>query len=288
MRRNDSVLVYAVTGLLIVILGIAVIFGEESALASKTGDGARVGDGKEGAGTGLLETPGLDLIPVKPKVEPDPANHPADSPPVDPTDPTKAGGVEPPPVEPVVKIDPKPLGKDVDKEGSTVAPVPLVTRTIAEQVTRVLGASERQGDYRTVTARSDDRLSTLVQRWCGSLEALPMVEALNEDLKQGKAIPGGRKVLVPWTDDEILLAAHKERKTKLVQIERKKGEVYTLKKGDSLWRIAVGRVGSRQAPAYIKAIVQSNPELEDPDAVREGQKIRLPSPQKPAPPKSQG
>ena len=52
MRRNETVLVYAVTGLLIVILGIAVIFGEEAAPASRPGNST----GGEGA-RGLLDAP---------------------------------------------------------------------------------------------------------------------------------------------------------------------------------------------------------------------------------------
>jgi LysM domain len=297
MRRNETVLVYAVTGVLVVILAIAVIFGEESAQVPKTRDSARAG------GKGLLDVLGEDLpiTPVDPRavdprtvdprtvdpklMPPGPSNtHKTDNlgkgqkgenaGPVDADHDMGTGG------DAVPAVHTKPDDKTPDdRKTDAVAPVPLVTPTIAEQVTRVLGASQREGSYRVVTARGDDRLSTLVERWCGNLDALPVVEALNEDLKPSQPIPAGRKVLVPWTDDEVLLVAQKERKKKIVQIERTKGELYILKKGDSLWRIAVGRVGSRQAPAYIQAIVKSNPQLEDPNAVREGQKIRLPPPE---------
>jgi nucleoid-associated protein YgaU len=280
MRRNETVLVYAVTGLLIVILAIAVIFGEESAQAKKSEEGTRVATGN---GKGLIESD-PNKFGIKPVEKVPPVTPPqvAKDPPKPKEDPPK-----PDPKETVKKGE-KTDEKTDEKKDDQVAPVPLVTRSIAEQVNRLLGTSQREGDYRVVTARSDDRLSTLVERWCGSLEALPVVEALNEDLKQGKPIPRGRKVLVPWTDDEVLLVAHKERNKRLEKVEASKGELYTIKKGDSLWKIAVGRVGSRQAPAYIKAIVTSNPQLEDPNAVREGQKIRLPPPAKLPPLESKG
>ncbi|MHC4077704.1 MAG: LysM peptidoglycan-binding domain-containing protein [Planctomycetota bacterium] len=280
MRRNETVLVYAVTGLLIVILGIAVIFGEESARASKSGESAKV-DGERRDGQGLLEETNAEDLGMTPAAKV-PAGEEEKPPAGEPTvDPTVKPTVDPA-VDPAVKTSDavagdlkQPITSDVT-EDDPGGPVPLVTPTVHDRVIRVLGTSKRDGQYRIVTARQDDRLSTLVERWCGGLDALPTVEALNEDLKAGKPIPGGRQVLVPWTDDEVLLEALKERRQKAAEIERKQGELYTLKRGESLWKIAVNKVGSRKAPAYIQAIVKRNPELEDPDTVREGQKIRLP------------
>ncbi|MHC4920701.1 MAG: hypothetical protein ACYTKC_14065, partial [Planctomycetota bacterium] len=211
MRRNETVLVYAVTGLLIVILGIAVIFGEESARASKSGENAKVDDERRD-GQGLLEGTNAEDLGMTPaakvpaggedgKEDGEEDGEEEKPPAVEPTaKPTVEPGVDPA-VEPAVKTGDtvagdlkQPITSDVT-EDDPVGQVPLVTPTVHDRVIRVLGTSKRDGQYRIVTARQDDRLSTLVERWCGSLDALPTVEGLNEDLKAGKPIPGGRQVL---------------------------------------------------------------------------------------------
>ncbi len=271
MRRNETVLVYAVTGLLIVILGIAVIFGEEAAPGNSAG-----GEGARGLLDGNADEfglPGVSRVnaeePGKTEADPKPAKSSADVP-------KEAGKEAAGPVAREGAAADLNQPKAPAKGEAAAKVVPLVTDPTVSATLRVLGKSRREGQYRVVTARTDDRLSKLVERWCGNLDPLPTVEALNEDLKQGKPIPDGHEVLVPWTDDEVLLAAHTARQRMQAELERKQGELYTLKKGDSLWKIAVQRVGSRKAPAYIRAIAQRNPKLEDPNAVREGQKLRLP------------
>jgi nucleoid-associated protein YgaU len=275
MKRNESILVYGVTGLLVLILFVAVLFGNErgDALASQSGDGASEPGEASDPALELADLVNADPVAALREAEAKAAAEAAAAEPVqgepDSSPALAAAGPEPQPAE----------------DGITeLAP--------------------RVGDYREVTVQRGDTFSLLVQRWCGSLDHLPVVQALNEDVQLDRLRPG-RKLLLPWVDEQILDQAARERAlaghrpdldaaapepmvgAAAAELPTAEPAVapaavpaeqrYELQKGDSLWKIAVRVTGNQgKAPEFIQRILAANPGLE-PERLRVGQSIVLPA-----------
>jgi LysM domain len=271
MKRNETVLVYAVTGLLLVILLVAVVFGEQNPAKAQ---------GFEKMRPQVASLPGVT-----------PADSPAD------------GSAENPAKKPAETTadDKAKTGDDAEKGAPTTGPpnaeakveapetetkatqngddrgVGLSANVItpAKQIEGVLGVSTRSGEFRVVKARRGDTLARLVARWCLDAAHLATVEVLNESLVDA-ALTSGQEVVVPWIDAEALLAAETSRKKQAAVIEHAKGQPYILKRGDSLWNLAKVRVAKNMIPAWLERFKQLNPEITDPSALIAGQKVRLP------------
>lgn len=276
MKQNEKILVYAVTGFLVVILMVAVVFGKETprgvehaaggtdgalsledvldqraAEAGTLADGEGAADGAGGAGDG---TGGED-----------------------------AAGT---------------AGR------ALAANVQLGPPTVESLVTRHLGLSRRDRDYRIVRAQRGDSLSSLVQKWCGSTEGwLEAASALNEELT---ILRVGEDVVLPWVDDAVVLRAFEARATGPATgpVRGMPAEVafdslaaavppapagrpeapaapapsrrYEVAPGDSLWKIAERAVSRSKVPGYLEKVRALNPGL-DADRLRVGQTLLLPA-----------
>ena len=238
MKRQETILVYSLTGLLVVILLVAVVFGNEGEVAAgENRDVAtNVTDGGEAAA--LADFMLVDSTPSSGELE----------------------------------------GWEVVAEVAEVAET-VETDPVVEVVADV---PDRAGDYREVTVQRGDTFSLIVQRECGSLDKMPAVEALNEDVEKDSLRPG-RVLLVPWVAQNVLDEAAKNRLAAPVSLDVAEPEVvdgrlYAIQEGDSLWKIAVQETGGqRSAPAYVKRIQEMNPGL-DPDRLFVGKSILLPKP----------
>lgn len=287
MKRNETILVYSVTGLLVVILGVAIAFGDGGVQASTSGDlktlaelqDAAPADGG-GARVGAMPTDGTAPASA--------ANE-------------GVGGGTVPPVLPVVD----PGAEAALNVGASPPPVTdAATRALV-----LLGESSRDRAYRVVSVRHGDTFSQIVQRWCGSLDQMDVAASLNEEFDLGRLEPGTRLYL-PWVDDEVLLTALERRKTGAVPAGTATpgraltgqgstgqastappstgqgstrtaslggGEEYKVKSGDMLWNIAVARVGASKANKFIEAVRDLNPDLRaDPNRLVAGKTILLP------------
>jgi len=152
------------------------------------------------------------------------------------------------------------------------APEPIV---LPEQLLeQALGTSRRDGEYRIVTGWKNATLANVVERWTGGSAALDEVRTLNESV--GDQLGHGDEILVPWVDAEALLAAKAAQDTVRSQADWAKGELYVLKKGDSLWKVASQRVATNMIPAWLKQFEGLNPSIADTGTLMEGQKVRLP------------
>ena len=278
MKPNESILVYSVTGLLVVILAVAILFGNEQGAQAQTqargkaldelvGVNAasapdrgtaetRLTPGGNAAGEGATPAKGPDLGLVQPEA------------------PAPGNAASPPDNAPsVVPMTPLAMQSPVTQQ-----PEP----DLATQALMWLGDSKRDGDYRIVMVRKDDTFSELVQRWCGNLDQLEIAESLNEELNLRRLEPS-TKVCLPWVDDAKLVAAHVARKqkqeteVKVVTEARNKGLDYRVKAGDKLWNIAAARVGQKNANQFIEEVKALNPALmADPSKLVVGTTIILP------------
>jgi hypothetical protein len=256
MKRNESYLVYPVTGLLLVVLLIAVIVG-----GPPTDELGTEGDGLVGQNT----EPGVaqDLFDPPPGLD-------------------SENGLE--------------VGtEDGESETGelTAAHVPLMATVPTAEVAleRVLGTSTRDGDYRLVLASRGATLESIAEIWAGGAENLSKLETLNEQLV-GDQLREGQQVLVPWVDASVLIVANEVRQDREVaaaaeeQIRssaaargerRVLGELYTVLKGESLWVIASKRgVSPNQIPGWINEFRRLNGDVGDVDALTPGQRVRLP------------
>ncbi len=263
MKRNETILVYAVTGLLSVIVLIAVFVGQET----KTGDDRVAAEARPeqlmdesdpSSLSGVLDSLGQDADADVAAVaeEADAAAEATD---------TTATSAEPVPA----------VSEGVDADAAAQAASLQAQPLSTELVRSKLGQNEVENQYRWVTVVRGDSLSTLVQRWCVTLDQLPLVEAVNESVDLQRLRPG-QKILVPLVDDQLLLKAHSERSKALADLNASRGQAYTIKSGDLLWNIAVSRVGAKQAPAFLVKVKALNPGISDLGQVRVGQVIRLP------------
>ena len=285
MKRSETVLVYGVTGILVVILGIAVVFGNDPVASTLSVANAQevldleglldpeefepMMEGASKLGDGLLaEDEGESLKGILV------ADQMADQ---------NAGQMAEPAPAPALEV---PL---------TIKPELTVASLFGPS--RV---EEVEGDvrYRVVRVVKGDVMSKLVQRWCGSKEEYwDEVLALNEQLDVNR-LPIGTEVWLPYLEDAMLIESHANRGLdKIVPASvqsitgqvsagvipavmstssRRSGSEYILQPGESLWVIAVRRVSPRRANAYIEEILELNPRITDPGRVRSGMKILLP------------
>ncbi len=276
MKRNDSILVYAVTGLLLVILVVAVVFGESKPAIANADGGNR---------PRVATLPGV--APVNPEPEVDGEQTGIES----------AEGVETPKngdtTEPgngrpnSAEIE----GSETQGDGKTGAgigseapatasqgPVDLKATVVTSEMKleRALGMSSRNRDFRVVKSRRGDTLGAVVQRWCGDSRYLPDAEAVNEHLIEG-TLTTGQDVVVPWVEAEIILAAETVRAAAAGKAAHATGQLYSLQKGDSLWKLAKTRVGENKlVPAWLERFKQLNPEITDLSVLVVGQEVRLP------------
>ncbi|MCA8954334.1 MAG: hypothetical protein KDE27_32800, partial [Planctomycetes bacterium] len=206
MKQNERILVYLVTGFLAVILVVAVFFGRDGGRGAKPdaekgvrglgqilnqqpADGAAATGSDSESGTVPGATPGATPGNGGHGVGNTVAGFPNGT--SDGGDPAaRAGGAGSSPL---------------------VASVPVPP---AERIQDLLGDSRRDRTVRIVRARAGDSLESLVRRWCGARDPfLDEARALNEELT---ILRLGQEVVVPWVDDEQVVAAYEARQPRLL------------------------------------------------------------------------
>jgi phage tail protein X len=204
MKQNEKILVYAVTGFLVVILMLAVLLG--------TGDGKRgAGAGGSGGSSSGKDVAALsleDLLGNSVGGNPVGGNTVGNA--AGERKGTGAGHGDAD--QTAANGDPAAAQAAGDKP--LLTNVQLLPPTAASMVTEKLGLSRRDRDYRIVRVQPKDTLSTLVQKWCGKTDGyLEMAQGLNEELG---TLHTGQEINLPWIDDEVLLAAINARTGKPV------------------------------------------------------------------------
>ena len=267
MKRSESVLVYGVTGVLAVILAIAIIFGGETQPTQPDANQLAIG-GVDPADDG--DIPFLDENALTDGADRE-IKLLIDDEVVDPADAASADAD----------------GDDsIDEPATNTVPVVPLHRTVQLGVSRTVENPASGERYRFVPVLPGDSIGLVIQRWCPGTE-VEIVAALNEDQDLARLRPNV-EVCVPWVDDDILREARERRAATAAPatVERTtpvpvpavaKGKTYTLKEGDSLWLVAKREVGANKADAYVRAILESNPSIDDAASVRAGQKITLPN-----------
>ena len=309
MKQNEKILVYAVTGFLVVILLIAIVFGK---------DGPRVEEPQGGSSPLVRSLEDVLKDRAGDRAEEVVASGDSNSNPISDGelgDGLDEGGA--PLAGSATLADAS--AEDTDSSTSPVALVamaPPLPPTAASVVTEKLGLSRREHDYRIVRARSGDSLGVLVQTWCGSNEPyFDEARSLNEELT---VLQVGQEVVLPWVDDEVILAAYERRRNAAPTVGvdataanavwptpaaspaaspassapassapassapissapvAAPGRKYKVQPGDSLWKIAERLVGRRSVPSYLEKVRNLNPGL-DVDRLKVGQVLLLPS-----------
>lgn len=306
MKQNEKLLVYAVTGFLVVILMLAVVLGSGR-------DGIRQGDSKGETAKALS----IDELLDRKLVTPVASNEPA---------------------KPAGEVAPVPVATDAPL---SAGPVVLQPPTTASLVTEKLGLNRKENGFRVVRVQAKDTFGTIVQKWCGKTDGyMEMAQGLNEDLDTTR-MRVGTEVTLPWVEDEVILAAYEARNPKPVMpaavvpsaVPGASGDAamaatklaptnpsvlpssgataglptlpkpvltppapattgavvpvavpvaqaggarkYTIKAGDSYWKIAEREVGKKNAKQFVDQLEALNPDVES-DRLREGMKITLP------------
>lgn len=302
MKRSESVLVYAVTAVLAVILVVAVVFGHEEP-ARAGGQGAGGGGGRPAATdiAQLLDVTGFD---ESPESDERPKGGSSTAPGTFPGAGAGAGAEGPGTDQ----------GTDEADEPSSQFAVPVGPLRAAAGsggVAAILGAFELERSwngelFRVYEVQRGETFSELVQRWTGDLEQTADVQALNEDVDLER-LRVGQVLRFPFVDDAALLLAHEARRATSrpvgapavgapavggsgvgvaeaaaktaasAQPSAAAGKAYTIQKGDSLWGIAEREVGAGKAEAYVRAILAANPRIQDAGRIRAGDRIELPA-----------
>ena len=151
-------------------------------------------------------------------------------------------------------------------------------------------------DYLSYTVRRGDTLTQILEDVCGTQAALDDVLAVNESLKLNpNALRPGSKLLIPKSAirplasrsmlrDRVAPARRSSRATgAAAPANRRAGEpssarasaTYTVRGGDTLWRIAAARVGRRNADKYVAKIRAINPKARA-RVLLPGTKLRMP------------
>lgn len=274
MKRSESMLVYAVTAVLAVILVVAVVFGNEGEAADREAAGGML------VGGSLADVLGGD--PESPRAAKTPGGGP-----VDPQVVEVAGG--------------EAGGEVLPGPGSATPVGPLRSTAEVPSLVSLLGpfSALNQLDgarYRVVVVQPGDTFSELVERWTGDLKRQDEVLALNEWVDP-KALRAGEELIFPWVEDADLLLAYDQRRARrpandpvpdLPAVDRGgllgaadrqpgAGALHVLSKGETLWGLAAAKVGPGAATAYVDAILRANPSIRDAGAIRAGEKIVLPA-----------
>lgn len=307
MQRSESILVWAVSAIVVVIVLVAVVFGRNDEL----GTGAQSGDPKVAS-----MVPGGQTPAVKAGVSDDVLNLLRDP------------GVATPGAQP----DPAGGASAAPADANGVADANAADAALRERMPELrtlLGEFRLEGQvggerYRVVMVKSGDTFGTLVQRWAGSLARGDEVRALNESLVPER-LRSGDEIWFPWVEDVDLIEAAKARGEGIARVAVAKepvaqenppgnapvvpsggapfavvpadagaspsaplasgstpapkpesGDWRIVKSGESLWRIASDAVGPRRAQEYIDQILKLNPTLRDPGQVRAGDRLLLP------------
>jgi nucleoid-associated protein YgaU len=270
MKQNERWLVYAVTGFLALLLVAALVFRGDA-------DGA----------AGQKKPLGLDQLLGQ--------NAPGTANSRD-GDPARIG---------------VPAPADISQQPLVASVKPLLA---ADLVLQQLGPSRRDRNVRFVRARQGDSLDLLVQRWCGARDPfLAEAKCLNEDLvvlrvgqevavpwvddevvlaahearqpktllasdavgggdapKGGAAVPANARPDFQLPGAQPATAGGGPARAPAST----GGTSYTVKSGDSLWRIAERTYGRKHADRMVAAIRDANPGLGENLMV--GQKLVLP------------
>ena len=275
MKRSESILVWAVTAIVGVIVLVAVIFGRTDAVVGDGGKSANGGQPLENliAGGGAVFTEG------------------------GPAEPGAGGSGEPGAGDAgSAKGDGKPVAAAA--AAGTGEPIDADLRARVPDLRTVLGEFRLEGQpdgerYRVVAVRYGDSFGSLVQRWTGSLDRKDEVRALNEGLVP-EQIRAGEEIWFPWVDEQLLVDAAEQRRPGGVpsapaglaanldpsrsggSTTPASGDWYKVKSGESLWKIAADRVGQGKAQAYIDEILRLNPTIVDPARVRADDRVLMP------------
>ena len=201
MKQNERLLVYLVTGFLAVILLVAVFFGRDTQAAKREPvNKERIGDAPVRNLAEILNRNAGNAEDGPAAGDPKAGNPPASN---DGGEGGKSG---------------ESGGDGTAEEGSPESGrAPLIAQTprvAVDLVVEFLGASRRDRTVRIVRARHGDSLESLVRRWCGQRSPfLEEAKSLNEDLS---IVRIGQEVVVPWVDDELVLAAYEARQPMLM------------------------------------------------------------------------
>ncbi|MCR9243613.1 MAG: LysM peptidoglycan-binding domain-containing protein [bacterium] len=218
MKQNERILVYLVTGFLAVILVVAVFFGRDGNAAHKPASGdqvrglgqliGRTGQGGEGAPNGGV--PGGSVGEPGGAQNGSPRNGGA----ADPANSITGGNGSPAPLANGGPAAGTPASGDGRSPLSSAGQVPSLPVAASARVLELLGESRRDRTVRIVRARAGDSLESLVRRWCGKRQPfLEEARSLNEQLT---ILRLGQEVVVPWVDDEVVLAAFEARQPRLL------------------------------------------------------------------------
>lgn len=269
MKRNESILVYGVTGLLGLILVVAVLFGKEGEAPARKEAAKEAGGSAESGVADLAGALNLDPAAAFEAAQDVPASDGTKGAAAegavakDGAAPADDGSVPPAATPPQVLRRDDPVATPPAAWHPAPAPASEVV---------VVGADQK---YRRVTVQQGDTFSTLVQRWCGSLDFMARAEALNEDVDP-RHLAAGKQLLLPWVDDAELTEQHHEVVVDSARHEVATSHTYQVKDGENLWKIAVQATGSvGAAPHFIERVMQLNPGLV-PERLRVGQEIVLP------------
>ncbi len=285
MKRSESILVWAVTAIVGIIVLVAVVFGREGNDAKAGGNGKQgvqelLAGGDSGAFTDAKTDSKIES--GDPKTQPQPGGDP------------KNGG------------DPAP--------GAGVTPDPnAALRARTPEVRTLLGEFRLEGQpdgskYRVVVARFGDSFGEMVQKWTGSTATADEVRALNEGLDPSR-LRSGEEVWFPWVDDQILVDAWQARHDRGLDPVRNasvdpsrrpsgelgalanpapanpkpatpgdaaQGDWRTVRPGETLWKLAADAVGQRRAQAYIDEILRLNPAIQDAGQIKAGDRVLMP------------
>ena len=270
MKRSESVLIYGVTGVLAVILAVAVIFGEPDPRTTKQGDGDQLAVNPAGP------PPADGSVPSTSELDSDEFLQELLSSNVVNEEPSEVA-------------DPAPTSEPSVEDASAAvksigAMVPL--RTVADLGRHRTVRNPASGDrFRFVTVQRGDTLSDLIQRWCPGADPAE-IAALNETLDLDR-LRYDTELCLPWIDDAALLdalaqreLAAKDRSSAPAATEASLGRgttEYTVAEGESLWVIAERHVGARKAQEFIDAVLELNSSIEDAGRIRSGQKLLIPA-----------